>query len=171
MRITRIFLLFVVSIFLFNSTTVANGQMEKHQATFIYNFTRLVQWPNLQSQPAFVIAIIGRNHPLTAELRTTAGERRAGGREIKVIEYASAEEVELCHILFVPNNRMNQLKRASEKLDKEPVLIITEFQGRQPVESVINLSLENDRLGYKLDEEHAKRRNLLISSQLSNYSR
>ena len=28
----------------------ANAQIEKHQATFIYNFTRLVQWPELYKE-------------------------------------------------------------------------------------------------------------------------
>jgi hypothetical protein len=160
---------FVAAIIL--STTVANAQIEKHQVTFIYNFTRLIQWPNIIESPVFTIGVLGRNHPLTEELKAASQGRTAGGRQIEIVEYASTDDLSKCHILFVPNNRLNQLRKASEVLKDYPVLYVTETQGRQPAESVVNLFVENERLAIRIDEDVAKKQNLLVSNQLINFSR
>lgn len=149
----------------------ANAQVERHQATFVYNFTRLVQWPNLHERPTFVIGILGRNAALLNELNASAADRNVGSRSIEVKEFASIEELEYCHILFVSNSRLRDLARANEKLANMPVLVVTENQGRHPAGSIINLSIENERLGLRLDEELAEQRKLIISRQLANFSR
>ncbi|WP_026474875.1 YfiR family protein [Alkaliflexus imshenetskii] len=149
----------------------AQAQIETHQATFIFNFSRLIQWPNIHSSPVFTIAVLGRNHPLTAELKTAAQGRNVGGREIAIVEHNSVEDLQYCHMLFVPNNRLNQIKSASDALTGQPTLIITESQGRIPDETIINMYLENSRLGFRLNEENARKRNLQVSTQLLNFSR
>lgn len=149
----------------------ANNQIEKYQATFIYNFTRLVQWPNLHNHTEFVIAVYGKNHSLTAELIASVGDRTVGGREIKVVEFSSLEEIGFCHMLFVPKNKIGQLKQISNSLSNSPVLLVTEVQGSQPAESVINLSIVGDKMGFHVNESLAKQRKLMLSSQLIEYSR
>lgn len=149
----------------------ANNQLERYQVNFIYNFTRQIQWPNLHNHNEFVIAVFGKNHPLTSELKSSVGDRKVGGREIKVVEFSTVEEMGFCHMLFVPNNRTGLLKRISDTISGLPVVLVTEVQGRQPAESVINLSVDDDKLGFKINEEVAKQRNLLVSSQLIQYSR
>ncbi len=149
----------------------AQAQIETHQATFIFNFSRLIQWPNIHNSSVFTIAVFGRNHPLTSELKSAAQGRNVGGREIAIVEYNSIDDLQYCHMLFVPNNRLNQIKNASDALSGQPTLIITESQGRVPDESVINMYLENSRLGFRLNEDNARKRNLQVSTQLLNFSR
>lgn len=155
----------------FQFNVEGSNQLEKYQVNFIYNFTRQIQWPNLHNHAEFVIAVLGKNHPLTAELQKSVGDRKVGGRDIKIVEFNTVEEIGFCHILFIPNNRTNQLKRISNSLSGSPVVLVTEVQGRQPAESVINLSIEDDKMGFSVNEESAKQRNLLLSSQLIQYSR
>lgn len=165
----KLFLFFLVG--LFSHSVFANDRLEKYQVNFIYNFTRLIQWPNLHNHAEFVIAVFGKNHPLTAELKSTVGDRKVGGREIKVVEFSSFEGIEFCHILFVPVNKTGQLKRISEFLSDSPVVLVTEVQGSQPAESVINLSVEDYKMGFRVNESVAKQRKLMLSSQLIQYSR
>ncbi len=165
-KITLMLLMFVVL-----TTMQGNAQIEKHQATFIYNFTRLVQWPEFHKEPVFILGILGNNEAITEELKTSMGDRTVAGKEIEIVEFASASDVTKCHLLFVPENKSGQLNRAVAALSSQPVLIVTENQGRQPVGSVINFSIQDGKLGIHLDEELADAKKLLVSRQLVNFSR
>lgn len=165
------FVLFLGMFLFFHIGMNANNELEKYQVNFIYNFTRQIQWPNLHNHAEFVIGVYGKNHPLTAELIASVGDRKVGGRNIKVVEFASVEEIGFCHMLFVPNSRTSHLSRISASLSGSPVVLVTEVQGRQPAESVINLSVEGNKMGFHINEGVAKQRNLMLSSQLLQYAR
>jgi hypothetical protein len=165
------FVLFFCLVLFVNFNTKAVDGLEKYQTNFIFNFTRQIQWPNLHSQPEFVIAVFGKNHPLTSELKQSAGDRNVGGRQIKIVEYSSIEQIGFCHLLFIPESKTSQVKRISDSLADSPVVIVTETSGYFPAESILNLSVVNDKMGFTVNEESAKKRGLLLSTQLKNYSR
>ncbi len=162
---------FLLSVFALTMAMQANAQLEKHQATFIYNFTRLVQWPEFYKDPAFILGVLGSNEAITQELRASLGDRTVAGKQIQIVEFASAAELTKCHLLFVPNSKSGQLNRAVAALSNQPALIVTEHQGRQPAGSIINFSVEDGKLGIRLDEELAEAKKLLVSRQLANFSR
>ncbi len=161
----------MLAVVFFSSFSEVSAQLEKYQTTFIYNFTRSIQWPNLHQETEFVIGILGKNHPLFHELKVSMDNRTAGGRPIKLVEFSSSAEIENCHILFVPNNHLRQMKQVTEILKSKPTLIVTESQGRTPVGSLINLFVENERMKFNLDEELAKDKKLMVSTQLRNYAK
>ncbi len=152
-------------------TNVLNAQIERFQTTFIYTFARSIQWPNFENDKEFVIGVIGNNHPLTKELEATKGNRTTAGRPIKLVEFSSIDNIGECHILFVPNNRLRHLKDISDKVKNTSTLIVTEAQGRNPNGSVINLYVEDERMRFSLDEDLARDKKLLVSTQLRNYSK
>ncbi|GAO28443.1 hypothetical protein JCM15548_1539 [Geofilum rubicundum JCM 15548] len=153
------------------ATFKGSAQIEKHQATFIYNFTRLVQWPEFYKEPVFILGVIGSNEAITKELKSSMGDRTVAGKEIEIVEFASGADVKKCHLLFVPESKSGQLNRAVAALSNQPALIVTENQGRQPTGSVINFSIEDGKLGIRLDQELAEAKKLLVSRQLVNFSR
>lgn len=161
----------LMSVFALLMAMQANAQIEKHQATFIYNFTRLVQWPEFYKEPAFILGVLGSNEAITKELKVSAGERTVAGKVIQIVEFSSVADINKCHLLFVPNSERVQLNRAVAALSNQPVLIVTENQGRQPAGSIINFSVEDGKLGIRLDEELAEAKKLLVSRQLANFSR
>ena len=57
----------LVAVLLLTANVNVNAQIEKTQASYIYNFTRFIEWPSAGSSE-FVIAIIGKNHPLNMKL-------------------------------------------------------------------------------------------------------
>jgi hypothetical protein len=162
--------LLLLAFALFAVSTV-KAQIEKHQATFIYNFTRLVQWPEFHKEPVFILAVIGSNEDITKELKASMGNRTVAGKEIEIVEFSSGANVSRCHLLFVPERNSRQLNQAVTSLSGQPVLVVTENQVRQPAGSVINFSIEDGKLGIHLDQDLAEAKKLLISRQLINFSR
>jgi hypothetical protein len=149
----------------------AEAQLEKHQATLIVGFTKHVEWPALERQHTFRIGVLGNDHPIYKELIAASLNQLVMGKDIEVVEFSTVSDLTACHILFIPNGRLGHLRRAANTLLGIPVLIVTESQDTLPHESVINISIENDRMGYKVNARRLEDRGLTVSRQLLNSSR
>ena len=156
--------------FVFSSVSTASAQLEKYQVTFLYNFTRLIQWPDLYKEPAFIIGVVGKNSQLVKELNANMGGRTAGGRPINIVEFNSAEEVTYCHMLFIPNSSLKKFDIIKSKLSGKSVLFVTESEKGSPAGSIIDLFVKNRILVFTLHEDLAKAKKLLVSNQLKNFS-
>jgi hypothetical protein len=160
----------IVFVFVFSSVTTANGQLEKYQVTFLYNFTRLIQWPNLYQEPAFIIGVIGKNSYIARELKANLGSRTAGGRPINIVEFNSAEEVTYCHMLFIPNSSLGKFDVVKSRLIGKSVLYVTESEKGVPAGSMINLFVKDGKMVFTLNENLAKAKKLLVSSKLKDFA-
>lgn len=160
----------VVILFVFSSVGTANAQLEKYQVTFLYNFTRLIQWPDLYKEPAFIIGVIGKNSQLVKVLKENMGGRTAGGRPINIVEFNSADEVTYCHMLFIPNSSLGKFEVIKSKLSGKSVLYVTESEKGSPAGSIINLFVKDGKMVFTLNEDLAKAKKLLVSNQLKNFA-
>ncbi|MGQ1946870.1 YfiR family protein [Geofilum sp. OHC36d9] len=160
----------IVVVFAFSVVSTANAQLEKYQVTFLYNFTRLIQWPDLYKEPAFIIGVIGKNSQLAKVLKANMGSRTAGGRPINIVEFNSADEVKYCHMLFIPNGSLKKFDVIKSKLTGKSVLYVTESENGAPAGSIINLFVKDGKMVFTLNEDLAKANKLLVSSQLKNFA-
>lgn len=158
-----------ILVFIFLSIFAQNNQaqLEKYHKIFILNFVRYIEWPGLENQLSFKIAIMGENHPLTAELKEEVKNFKMSGKPVEVVEFKSMDDFTACHILFVPTNRIASLRKASKTLAGVSVLIVTEMNEFSPKESVINIMVEdNGKMVFTLNPKEAQERGLKISKHL-----
>ncbi|MGQ1946646.1 YfiR family protein [Geofilum sp. OHC36d9] len=160
----KVLTLIIATLFLGNLPV--NAQLEKYHKIFILNFIRYIEWPGLENQLSFKIGILSENHPLTNELKAAAKDYKLAGKPIEVVEFKSTDDLTACHILFVPNSRLSQLRKAAKILAGVSVLIITESNDFTPSDAVINILVQNEKMTYTVNEENAKERQLKISSHL-----
>ncbi|PZX19151.1 uncharacterized protein DUF4154 [Breznakibacter xylanolyticus] len=153
------------TILFFSIFASANGQIQKHQASYIYTFTRFIEWPT-QGQTEFVIGVIGKNHPLTAELKASSSGRSVGALPIKIVEYASADVMGDCHILFVPDEKSSQLKKVDSKVSNKSTIVITEEQDWVPSESTINLQIIDSKLAFNINKAQFNTKSMRVSDKL-----
>lgn len=150
----------------------SQAQLEKYHKIFILNFIRYIEWPGLENQLSFKIAIVGENHPLTSELRDAVKDFKMSGKPVEVVEFKTLEDFTACHILFVPNNRISALRRASKLIAGVSVLIVTEANDFTPRESVINIMVEeNGKMVFKINPTQANERGLKVSRHLLDMSK
>ena len=83
---------------LFGNPFRANGQDAKFQALIMYNFTKLLDWPDKSGD--FVINIIA-NENLTKELKDFTTERKVGGLQKIIVNNVLISEIINCQILYV----------------------------------------------------------------------
>jgi len=150
---------------LFASVAYMQTTIPKAQTLFIYNFSRLIEWPaNYRSGP-FVIGILG-GVEITSELELYTKGKKVGIQDIDVIRYKTAKEITTCHILFVPFEKTKQMPEILGILKDKSTLIITEKAGALEDGSAINFVIVEDKLKFELKPENAVKLGIKFSSKL-----
>jgi hypothetical protein len=167
---TRILLLMAFISFGALMTSVS-AQIEKHQAAYIFNFTRFIKWPENQTSGNFVIGVLGKKHPIVAELKGSSSGRSVGSQSVVIEEYLTVDALKSCQILFVPDDLSSQLKKVAAKLAGTSTVVITEEDGWNPAEATINLHIVSDKLAFYINKSDADAKKIVISEKLMTLSK
>lgn len=150
---------------LFTSMSSQTG-IPRAQAMFIYNFSRLIEWPaNYKSGP-FIIGVVGSAQTLS-ELQSYTTNKTVGPQKIVVKKFGSPAEIGNCHILFVPFNKTKQLPEITQVIGNKSTLIISEKNGAIDDGSAINFVIIGDKLKFELKPSAAASKSIKMSSKLN----
>jgi hypothetical protein len=154
---------------LFASVAYMQTTIPKAQTLFIYNFSRLIEWPvNYRTGP-FVIGVLG-SVEITSELELYTKGKKVGTQDINIIRYKSIKEITNCHILFVPFDKTKQMPEILGVLADKSTLIITEKDGALETGSAINFIVVEDKLKFELKADNAVKLGIKFSSKLQEMS-
>jgi hypothetical protein len=158
----------VIALF-FASVAYMQTTIPKAQTLFIYNFSRLIEWPvNYRTGP-FVIGVLGAVE-ITSELELYTKGKKVGTQDINIIRYKTVKEITNCHILFVPFDKTKQMPEILGMLNDKSTLIITEKDGALETGSAINFIVVEDKLKFELKSENAVKLGIKFSSKLQEMS-
>lgn len=160
-------LLLVATFICMNSVVMA--QDYKYHPSYIYNFTKYIQWPANYQSGDFVIGVLG-NSGIIAELEKMAATKSVGSQNFVIKKYSNISEVEKCQMLFIPSNKSKELASALEKLSGQSTLVLTEKPGLGVEGSGINFILDNGRWKFELNEAAAAKNKLKVSSELTRFA-
>jgi hypothetical protein len=135
-------------------------------SVFIYSFTRYVQWPDAYNQGDFEILVLG-DSPIIAELKALASAKKVGDRNIKVTKIKSPAEIKKCNMLFVPADHAAQITEVMDKVNSQPILIVTEEQGLGAKGSNINFIVKDGKLAFELNQATVNKQGLKVSNELT----
>jgi len=145
----------------------ADAPMLEYQvkASYLYNFTRFITWPNdaFARDGTFNICVVGAER-FGATLDALAGDRVDGHAiTVRRLEQAAQGRGARCHILFVPAGRdpATPPGRAERGL-----LTVGETPGFLERGGVINLVEINGRIRFEISQAAAQQAGLVVSSQL-----
>jgi hypothetical protein len=143
------------------------------KAAVIYNFTKFIEWPPSASGAAagsrFEMCLLGDKEVFEL-LRHTLRGKEVRGSTVEIREIADPSEAAGCQLVFITQARDRSL---FEALAAAPggVLTIAEAPDLDKSGAIINLVLEQARVGFEIDIERANRANLKISSNLLRLAR
>ena len=161
--------LFTIIALFFASVAYMQTTIPKAQTLFIYNFSRLIEWPaNYRSGP-FIIGVLGASE-VTVELESYTKGKKVGAQDINVIRYKTPQEITTCHILFVPFAKTKQVPEILGILNGKSTLIITEKAGALDEGSAINFVILQDKMKFELKPENAVKFGIKFSSKLQEMS-
>lgn len=160
-KITGILLIWMILTSMSSQTGIPRAQ-----AMFIYNFSRLIEWPESYKSGAFIIGVLGSSATHT-ELETYTANKSVGSQTIQVRKFNTPAEIGTCHILFIPFNKTKLLSEVSQVLGNKSTLIITEKNGAIDEGAAINFLIIGDKLKFEIKPQNASSRRINMSSKLS----
>ena len=156
----------IITVWLLLTAMSSQTGIPRAQAMFIYNFSRLIEWPaNYKSGP-FVIGVLGSSQTLT-ELKTYTANKTVGSQPITVKKFNSPAEIGACHILFIPFSKTKTLPQVIQTLGSKSTLIISEKNGAIEKGSAINFVIIGDKLKFEIKPINATSKKINMSSKLN----
>ncbi|MFH1005298.1 MAG: YfiR family protein [Bacteroidota bacterium] len=138
----------------------------KIKASFIYNFTKYIDWPEKYKEGNFVIGVVGTSS-FYNDLTTLLSTKTVGSQKFEIKSFTSIESISgICHILFIPAENSSTFSSILKKIKKESTLIITEKTGLAKQGSAINFVIKDNKQKFELNKSNIEKYGLKVSSNL-----
>ena len=151
---------FVLIIFLFANSSKTFAQDTKFQALIIYNFTKLLDWPDKSGN--FVINVIA-NEELVKELSNFTTGRKAGGIQDFEIKKADENNTD-CQMLIVGNTESSKLDEIVASTAGKHILLITEKNGLTDNGAGISFVKKSGTWKFEYNESNIKAQGIKVSA-------
>jgi hypothetical protein len=173
-RIRRVSLIIIVACCLFSNGSPKafsqNGEDVEYpiKLAFLYNFTKFVEWPpDSYRDPGapLVICVVGHD-PFNPDLEGKLRTRTVGGHPVEVRTLRPNDTLSMCHMVFVPVTEEDQANRIVRGLKGSSTLTVGETEGFAVLGGIINLTVEENKVHFEVNQLAAERARLKISSKL-----
>lgn len=138
------------------------------KAVFLFNFIQFVEWPATSAdaeQGPLCVGVLGPD-PFGADLEAVMQGEQIRGRPIVVQRYATIDEVDRCHLLFVGTMDAEQLKAALDRLKGRPILTVGETAAFLDAGGMIRFITESNKIRLQVNLRAADEAQLRLSSKL-----
>jgi hypothetical protein len=140
------------------------AQEAKFQAMFVYNFTRILQWPESAQKGDFVIGVYGDSEILK-ELKSFTQDKKVRGEQKITVQKVTLNDVGTCHIVIVTKSKTGELSQIVEQSSGKFDLIICENPGKTPDGAAICFSKDESGIViYEYNEKNIKKQNIGVST-------
>src|SRR5688572_30607728 len=134
-------------------------------ANIIYRFTKYIDWPASHKGGDFVIGIVGES-PLFDELKNFITNKTVGEQRIVIRRITVSSGSFNGHIIFIPENENDKLKKISSITAGTATLIVTESSGSARKGACISLATVNEHLKMEINKNNIEKRKLSIAPEL-----
>lgn len=149
-----------LSVYSVNQTNLASAE-----AMFLYNFSRLIQWPTEYRSGNFIIGVVG-NTPVHKELVTYTNGKKVGFQEIEIKKFKTTEDIGKCHLIFIPISKNSKTTEITQRVSSFSTLVVSEKAGTIEAGAAICFLVDGTKLQFELKEENATKYGLKISARL-----
>lgn len=156
-------------IFFLGIASLIQAQDSKVMANFTLNIIKYIGWNENQLQGTFVIGVVGKSE-FSNTLRELALNRKIGSQDIEVRDFAKANKVAPCQVLFVGKDAFFDLlaENIIRNCGEKGFLLITEEPNALAKGSVVNFYHEDGKLKFEISDENAKKLNIMYADKLAN---
>ena len=157
------FRVFIFALVAFSITQALSAQsQEKIYSVYILNFVKGIEWPVAPTNK-FIIGVLSYP-PLAAELNQTFSTVKIKNHAIEIREYASAEEIGACQMIFVPSCKVRSFDKVLAKIGTTPTLIVSNKMDMVKRGAGVNFILVDGKPKYEINCKAIEKRGLKISA-------
>lgn len=138
------------------------------KATYLYNFSRFVDWPVrvVQAQSdSFAICVLGQD-PFGPALNATLADETINGKNVVAKRIPRPEEAVNCRILFISSSEEGHLKQILAVLDRASVLTVSDLPQFSRRGGMVQFVLDGNRVRFEVNLTPAEHAGLTLSSEL-----
>jgi len=138
------------------------------KAAFLYKFAGYVQWPDAPTGAAatpIMIGVVGASD-FAQELSQITQGRTVSDRPINVRRLADGDSIEDLHILFIAQEEKARLQDLLAAVRGRPILTVTESEGALSDGSIINFTVDEQRVRFEVSLYAAQLSQLRLNSRL-----
>lgn len=140
------------------------------KATFLYNFTKFVEWPPSPGDETFRVCAVA-DGAFVASLDRTLTNESIEGRRLVRVDPRSAEEARRCGILYVGSGYAERGATLLAAVRDLPVLTVGDGPQFLKQGGTIGFFLDNNRVRFDISLRAAQRSGLKVSSKLLRVAR
>jgi uncharacterized protein DUF4154 len=136
------------------------------KAAFLYKFASYVQWPGETRLDApLTIGILGAND-FARELTEITADRTVANRPIRIRRIGANDSYDGLDILFIGREEESRLAEFLAAAGMRPILTVTETAGAIADGSIINFTVDEDRVRFEVSLDAAERSQLKLNARL-----
>jgi len=137
------------------------------KAAYLCKFAGYVEWPDARIHAAkpLTIGVLESSEMADELIRITAG-RLINDRPVQVRRVTGGDSLAGLHVLFVGAHEPERLDELLLPARKLPILTVTESAGALSDGSIINFTIDRERVRFEVSLAAAERSRLKLSSRL-----
>jgi hypothetical protein len=138
------------------------------KATFLFQFTQFVDWPQEAfpaGQTSLVIGILGQD-PFGTFLDQIVRDEKVNRRPLVIQRYRRLEDVKNCQVLFVSRSEAGRLREIVAAFKGRSTLMVGDEDGFADRGGIIQFVTQGNRIRLRINLEAAKAARLTISSKI-----
>ena len=140
----------------------------KVKAVFLFHFAQFVDWPAddfTGEKGPLIIGILG-DDPFGSYLDEVVAGEVINGHPLEVRRFRNPEDIDNCHILFIKEEGLGQLRASLKHLQDRTVLTVGENPAFIRAGGMIRFLSEDSKIRLQINPEAARASGLSISSKL-----
>ncbi len=135
------------------------------KASYVYNFAKMVGWPDKKAKGNFTIGILG-DPDLYKQIVEKYSGKTIGNQSIEIVQLLGVEQMPEMHILFISRHMSNKTKQISSEVNKENTMVITEDINGLSSGATLNFVVIDNLQKFEISEPNATAQGLTIGSTL-----
>ena len=135
------------------------------KASYLYNFSKLIDWPTEHKTGNFVISVMGGGN-LHQELVKRYNDKQVGSQQIEIRKIAKTLNISDCHVLYIGSEFSDFLPEVVKALEKRPTLIVSDADQGLAKGAALNFVVDETQLKFELNIKNATNRDLFIGSTI-----
>jgi len=142
------------------SSSVSDRDMK---AALVYNFSVFTTWPETKSEVFKVCVFYEDQENINPEILES---KKINGKSVHLEVIRDKSELENCQVLYLEDTRSIYEPKFIDYLSELSLLTVVDTTHHALLPGIVNIQMENKKYYFSINNEAAKRSNLVLSSKL-----
>ncbi|MFA6179251.1 MAG: YfiR family protein [Candidatus Methylopumilus sp.] len=162
----RHFIKLLLSLLLFGVATTVHAEAvpeTEMRAAYLYNFALFTDWPNPTGDTIRLCILKADQTDFATE---KIENKLINGKLLTITTISSSNAAKGCQMLYISSYQSSSVRKIVAELEDTPVLTVTDTENGAAQGMMIEMLLDNNRLGFKVNNKAVRRANLTLSAKL-----